>query len=60
MGSGVGDWSAGAPRSRAPAIFGSFHRWKEQQAISPPFKKQDFLQNRKLQALNHLLIIQNI
>ena len=60
MGSGVGDWSAGAPRSRTPAIFVSFHRWKEQQAISPPFKKQDFLQNRNLQALNHLLIIQNV
>ena len=29
MGSGVGDWSAGAPRSQPPGIFGSFHHWKE-------------------------------
>ena len=28
-GSGGGDWSAGAPRSQSPGIFGSFHPWKE-------------------------------
>ncbi len=29
MGSGVGDWSAGAPWRQTPGIFGSFHPWKE-------------------------------
>ena len=28
-GPGAGDWSAGAPRSHPPGIFGSFHPWKE-------------------------------
>ena len=39
-GSGVGDWSAGAPRSQTPAIFGSFHRWKEHKNGVPPPRRR--------------------
>ena len=35
------DWCAGAPRSGPPAIFGSFHRWKEhEKGEVPPLRRR--------------------